>query len=80
MSKITRPQIDWLPIATAPHDKFILVACKSGYVTIKWVFRVAKYDVERRGNHWRDEASDALTDSGHVPEFWCELPEAPDDE
>ncbi len=79
MSEIARPQIDWLPIASAPHDRFILVACKSGYVTLDWVFRVARYEVERRSK-WRDEASDALTDAGHVPEFWCELPEEPDGE
>jgi len=70
------PVISWQPIATAPKNMFILVACKSGYVTIEWIFRVAQF-TEGYHDRWDDEGNDALMDSGHVPEFWCMLPNNP---
>lgn len=69
--------IDWKPIITAPKaGRFILVACKSGYTSTPWVYRVAHY-INGYKLPWRDEANDALSDSGHEPMFWCELPVPP---
>ena len=67
---------DWKPIETAPHNKFVLVACRSGYMTIEWIFRVAQF-TEGYHDRWDNEANDALMDSGHDPEYWTELPESP---
>lgn len=67
----------WLPIDTAPKNKFVLVACKSGYRGLKWVYCAAKY-TEGYHDRWDDEASDALMDRGYEPLYWSELPSDPE--
>lgn len=69
-------QANWKPIETAPHNKFVLVACESGYTTIDWIYRVAQFTAGWH-NRWDDEGGDALKDSGHIPRYWDELPNAP---
>jgi len=66
-------KVAWKPIRTAPVNTFVLVACRSGYVGIKWIYRVAKFT---KGYHdrWDDEGNDALEDDGHRPEWWAHLP------
>jgi len=61
---------------SAPENEFVLVACKSGYVTTPWIFRVAQF-TEGYHDRWDNEANDALMDNGDVPEFWTELPDPP---
>lgn len=64
----------WQPIDTAPKNKFVLVACKSGYLGIKWVYCVAQY-TEGYHDRWDD---DALMDRGYKPLYWKELPVDPE--
>lgn len=66
----------WLPIATAPTDTFVLVACPSGYTTTPWVYVTARLSPSYRA-FWIDEANDSLNVSGHTPQFWQPLPEQP---
>ncbi len=67
---------NWKPIGTAPQNKFILVACPSGYLGVDWVYVVAQFTA---GYHdrWDDEANDALMDSGYKPLYWDSLPNEP---
>jgi hypothetical protein len=77
-----KPMVEWYPIATAPKNQFILVACHSGYVTTKWDvttrwdYRVAQF-TEGYHDRWDDCRNDALMDSGLKPLFWCHLPNEP---
>lgn len=75
---MSKPVIAWQPIETAPWGRYVLVACRSGYVTIDWVYMVAKRFEDVHRGRWDDEANDALMDGGYVPEFWSELPDNPE--
>lgn len=68
--------INWKDISTTPHNRFVLVACKSGYVMLEWIYRVAQFYPSYRDD-WIDEGDQRMTDSGHVPLYWCELPNEP---
>ena len=70
-------RVDWKPISTVANDQFVLVACKSQYVGLQWIYRVAKL-VAGYADPWRDECNNGLQDSGHVPEWWTGLPNIPD--
>lgn len=67
--------LPWKPISTAPKDQFVLVASKSGYVTIKWAFLTARFSTYH--GRWDDVGNDSVRDCGYVPEYWCELPDDP---
>ena len=70
----------WLPIATAPKDRFVLLAGPSGYTTIETVFATGRmcsdYHVGRVGR-WIDHANYDLADLGFEPTHWMPLPKAP---
>lgn len=65
--------ISWQPISTAPHNKYVLVATRSGYVGTPWCYDVAQFSA---GHHdrWDDISGDGLDGK---PEFWSELPIPP---
>jgi len=58
--------INWHHINTAPMDVYVVVSCDSGYTTVPYTLRIAKYD----GEDWRDECSDLLIEAGHKPIYW----------
>jgi hypothetical protein len=76
--KKSESAIKWKPIDTAPENKFILVACKSGYMGIEWIYRVAQF-TSGYIDRWDDEGNVALKDIGHEPLYWTELPNPPED-
>ena len=67
----------WLPIATAPKDRFVLLAGPSGYTTIETVFATGRMCSDYHVGRWIDHANDDLTDWGFEPTHWMPLPEAP---
>ena len=67
--------VEWQTIETAPNDEYVLVACPSGYVTMDWDYRMAKYDSERQG--WIEVSGDWLTEYGLKPLWWAPLPNNP---
>jgi len=67
--------MNWNPISSPPpKEHFVLVACKSKYVSIDWIFQTSRLDSQ---SLWVDEVHDALLDDGHAPSFWAELPDEP---
>ena len=67
----------WLPIATAPKDRFVLLAGPSGYTTIETVFATGRMCSDYHVGRWIDHANDDLTDWGFEPTHWMPLPKAP---
>ena len=67
----------WLPIATAPKDRFVLLAGPSGYTTIETVFATGRMCSDYHVGRWIDHANDDLTDWGFEPTHWRPLPKAP---
>ena len=67
----------WLPIATAPKDRFVLLAGPSGYTTIETVFATGRMCSDYHVGRWIDHANDDLTDWGFEPTHWTPLPKAP---
>ena len=67
----------WLPIATAPKDRFVLLAGPSGYTTIETVFATGRMCSDYHVGCWIDHANDDLTDWGFEPTHWMPLPKAP---
>lgn len=67
----------WLPIETAPKDKFVLLAGPSGYTTIEIVYATGRMCSDYHVGRWIDHANDDLTDWGFEPTHWMPLPEAP---
>ena len=67
----------WQPIATAPKDKFVLLAGPSGYTTIEIVYATGRMCSDYHVGRWIDHANDDLTDWGFEPTHWMPLPEAP---
>lgn len=67
----------WLPIATAPKDRFVLLAGPSGYTTIETVFATGRMCSDYHVGRWIDHANDDLTDWGFEPTHWKPLPKAP---
>lgn len=65
--------ISWQPISTAPHNKFLLVACRSGYVTTPWCYFVAQFTAGYL-DRWDSVSNDGLDGE---PEYWSELPVPP---
>ena len=65
--------ISWQPISTAPQNKYVLVATRSGYMGTPWCYDVAQFSA---GHHdrWDDVSGDGLDGK---PEFWSELPIPP---
>ena len=67
----------WQPIATAPKDRFVLLAGPSGYTTIETVFATGRMCSDYHVGRWIDHANDDLTDWGFEPTHWMPLPKAP---
>ena len=67
----------WLPIATAPKDRFVLLAGPSGYTTIETVFATGRMCSDYHVGRWIDHANDDLADWGFEPTRWMPLPKAP---
>jgi chaperonin cofactor prefoldin len=67
----------WQPIATAPEDRFVLLAGPSGYTTIETVFATGRMCSDYHVGRWIDHANDDLTDWGFEPTHWMPLPKAP---
>ena len=67
----------WLPIETAPKDKFVLLAGPSGYTTIEIVYATGRMCSDYHVGRWIDHANDDLTDWGFEPTHWMPLPKAP---
>lgn len=67
----------WLQIATAPKDRFVLLAGPSGYTTIETVFATGRMCSDYHVGRWIDHANDDLTDWGFEPTHWMPLPKAP---
>ena len=67
----------WLPIETAPKDKFVLLAGPSGYTTIEIVYATGRMCSDYHVGRWIDHANDDLTDWGFEPTHWRPLPKAP---
>ena len=67
----------WLPIETAPKDRFVLLAGPSGYTTIETVFATGRMCSDYHVGRWIDHANDDLTDWGFEPTHWMPLPKAP---
>jgi hypothetical protein len=65
----------WKPIRTAPHNKFVLTARRSGYVGIDWWLETAQFTAGWH-DRWDDIAGDVMEPS---PLFWTELPNLPED-
>ena len=63
--------MDWQPIKTIPHNKFVLMAGDSGYNNIPIRVHVAKYDTQRQD--FRTHSGDSFTDDGSEPTHWKEL-------
>ena len=67
----------WQPIDTAPLDRFVLLACPSGYKTTPRVFTTGIMHSDYKQGRWVDHANDDLTDWGMEPTHWMPLPPAP---
>ena len=67
----------WQPIATAPKDRFVLLAGPSGYTTIETVFATGRMCSDYHVGRWIDHANDDLADWGFEPTHWMPLPKAP---
>jgi hypothetical protein len=65
--------MNWQPIATAPRNKYVLVARDSGYIGYPWCYEVAQFTA---GYHdrWDSVSNDAIEPQ---PLYWCELPTPP---
>ena len=67
----------WLPIETAPKDRFVLLAGPSGYTTIETVFSTGRMCSDYHVGRWINHSNDDLTDWGFEPTHWKPLPKAP---
>ncbi len=66
--------MNWQPIATAPKNRFVLVARDSGYITYPWCYEVARF-TEGYHDRWDTVGNDAIEPE---PTHWCELPTPPE--
>lgn len=60
------------PIATAPHERPVIVSGPSGYRHVARYYRSAFWSEER--GEWMTESCDSLTDTHPAPDCWSELP------
>lgn len=67
--------IDWRPINSAPHNRFVLVLCHSGYSTFPWQLFIARHEPDsHRDGWWSTVSGDRVRRHGPDPEWWAELP------
>ena len=68
----------WMPVETAPKDKFVLLCGPSGYTTTPLVFTTGIMRSNYHAGRWIDHANDDLVDWGFEPTHWMPLPTPPE--
>lgn len=69
---------NWMPVETAPKDKFVLLCGPSGYTTTPLVFTTGIMCSNYHAGRWIDHANDDLVDWGFEPTHWMPLPAPPE--